>query len=874
MEISDSNDSRELSPDRQCSNEYKVNLKDPTVIRGVEANDFRLHNAVNMESAFTGKARRNNFACVSCHALKRKCVPSYPKDIYRYPCVGCSRTKRVCVFDLSKRTRKRKKAISNPADSYVTALSKESAPIYMTQSHAHNNPVLPGIQQSLSDLWSAISQAGTPNLDDRSKKSENSNLLNGVPNMMSSYPVPPMVAVMHLNAERRDMISPNNTTAKRRKLNRGSHLPRSIKKHLQALLPPQKDKIKNISTKMEMWSKQWNDMVQRSMFIPTISDPISIGIISQDEASYRLHIFNRDISFMARLPLVKLRENITVDELRNEKPIFFSTVMSCTSVLIPSERTTRETIMRLDSFVLNLLTNQIVKANNKSIELIESLLLLCTWYNFSEWSSRTRFHILNYVCCYLTRDLGPNYVYRSFGLFSEEQLNKFKTPLETDKNGFRLILLVYSSALNASIFVRQSVQAKWSRSMEEACDNLLKEDDSESPYSKEDNRILVLFSRLNYLLERIHTNLHETSDIIHLAADGNLIKEHQSRLFDIFCKESEDLRKEIPSDRNRLLAYHYSIEAYLYQHKIEGYICQASRCPHEIIDLPEEAFQAFERCFDCCLSCLKHFLTSSPELIASLPLFHTSRIIYALGMLLLKLRFSAVALKSFTRMAQKTEECVGYVIKVINSLDEASRLYPYNTFLYKFQYIIALFCQTYANKVISIADEDYAQHGNANNSHDQNPENSQDTPNTETLRPYDLPLGASKYNDDFNSRRAEELGQINSKPSEVNSNDIDGCSGIHASYGKNTNDNCVEAADGSRVDKTEKYDTSWLPNNDKVLDSNNNVPKFPRGTNLSPSVSSGSLDNFNEYLTDLDSLAHGVTNLNDEFWMDFFIENQ
>ena len=68
--------------------EHNIDLH-TTIIQGIPDNDPRILGPTNLESNTKGKSKRNTFACVRCHSLKQKCVPSDPADIYRKPCVRC-----------------------------------------------------------------------------------------------------------------------------------------------------------------------------------------------------------------------------------------------------------------------------------------------------------------------------------------------------------------------------------------------------------------------------------------------------------------------------------------------------------------------------------------------------------------------------------------------------------------------------------------------------------------------------------------------------------------------------------------------------------------------------------------------------------------
>lgn len=176
---------------------------------------------------------------------------------------------------------------------------------------------------------------------------------------------------------------------------------------------------------------------------------------------------NQDITFII------ISDDITVSELREQKLILFSVIVSCGTVLMKGNKTTIQANRKLDGSILHLSSHFIFKNNERSNELIKSLVSVCLFYNFPEWLSKTKYYVFNYLGCTLTKDLGLSYVNRSFGMFTEEDLRlngpKLKTLLEKCVHGFELIILSYISSLNIFIFLRQSVQRKRSSIIENAC---------------------------------------------------------------------------------------------------------------------------------------------------------------------------------------------------------------------------------------------------------------------------------------------------------------------------------------------------------------------------------------------------------------------
>ena len=790
--------------------------------------------------------------------------------------------------------------------------------------------ILPGIQ-SLSGIWPSP-LAGTTPAQQNSPATSN---VVAVSNNSSPSRATTINDLRDPTIEHKRKKSTNNTSI---------HFNHSFKKQLQSLLLNQKGKGSDLSNKFTKWSEQWNNVVQTTMFLPSINDPIDVGILSTNEADVRLRLYKQEISTLGKLSFIKIPPEITVDELRKEKPILFSVIMSTVSVIMEENETTRETIMKLDSFVINLLTNQIFKVNNKSIEIIEAHIVLCTWYNFLEWSNKTRYHLFNYIGCCLTKDLGPMFVNRAFAMFSDVEPKdndeaKFKSPLELYTNGPRIILLVYITSLNISIFLKQTIHLKWNDLVQIAADRLQLQIDeqlsnqssiySNSHYDIEDDIVLIAFARLNHLLEKIHVYLHEMTDLFDID-DSSIRESYTEKLLVKYRAELRELFETMPKHRKRLLTFYYSVEAYFHQFEIQHYLKKLSEMKQRGITSGElyssietSAVRSFIECYNCCISALQEFSQLTPTLIASIPLFLMSRLIYTVGVLLLRLRYSVVAFPIFHHLLELTDNCVLMVNDVRELLNRSSQQYPYNYFLYKFQYVVILFVQTYANKVIdlfesttgsnkqpvlsgsSLLDESIQLNPQVlfNRSKDNwlNPRLNQAKGNNNQhpspTIPYDYVPGnkmenngniigtrsnsvnnaylSSNFNNNNNNQNNKNYSNFNSNANTINSNGIGILNNEHttpllnlttnsnpASNVNNNGDNGmnnITANDIKRSASAMSFGRISKPNNVEMRTS-------------SPSVSITS-DNLNEYLTDVDSLAWGFNALNDEFWTDLFVND-
>lgn len=985
-----------------------------TIIQGTEPDDLRLTTPTKLETTITGKSKRNTFACVGCHTLKQKCVPSDNNNIYLKPCQRCLRQKKKCTFDLAKRTRKRKSNKgsnknasksdeASPSSSLNTMtntnkttdvntdidnsgvnsnlvspteglpfqsssmvnltqkrpfdnISGDNLPLNMNYDYPNNfsddstnlkrsitqlsisdlakiknlNDVYkPNAAALLTDLQKSKQKNVISSFNDKSTmkntiNNTSSNINNWLPisrdnsqtdltntnnsklsnslisNILASPNLLPITSNLSItqnesNNDSRLISNVNNFNdnnkmnnfnvnkpsnfnfdrkdslvfPKRIKLSNGKlkcHMNHAFKKNLRSLLILLKDKLTNISQRFSVWSNEWNKLVESSMFLPTISDPVSIGIISMDEAQRRLDIYRSHIMEYSRSSFVGIPETFNARELRQSKPILFSVIVSIVSVAITESDSTRDTAMRLDSFVINLISMQIFKLNNKSVEVIEALVTLCMWYNFLEWSQKTRYHLFNYICTCLTKDLGPTGVNRSFGMFDDEDPDKYrpllKTPLEAVENGPELSLTVYISSLNISIYLRQNAMARWSKLHDGALKVIetkilkLRNGPMTDVNKKtiEEKNALIVFAKLNHSLEKIHIHLHEMSNIEKDDQITNdILENYTSKLLVKYKKELDELFLQIPSHRIRMLSFYYSVEAYLHQYTLTKFLSElyqgtAKECMETT--LPESVKHSFFKCYECCSLALKNFLKMPPVLVASLPLYHFSRIIYTVGMLILKLRYIVVALPPFHQLIDYTEDTISTVKQVSKKLEEASKLYPFNTALLKFQYVVALYGESYATKVTDLAEKTEVNEAR----------------------------GILQFNDKF----------LESRPVDSNvRSSIDKRLMRNTNAMTTTNNNIT--TDGNNIVSDILNDNSNKLLNDTssavgtggttgtingTLNSSNNQSFVNDGSPLlnesSPTISN---DNLNDYLTDINSLAMGYNALNDEFWTDLLFDN-
>ncbi|SCU78107.1 LAFA_0A04940g1_1 [Lachancea sp. 'fantastica'] len=733
------------SPDRieqQPSFPAQLTARNTSII-GVLPDDPRLTRSVALEAVqagTTGKNKRNTFACTNCHAQKAKCVPSDVNDIYGKSCVRCSRRNKHCTFDLSRRTRRRRRD-SDQAIELDVCPSGSNSTAMGSITTSKSNSSLPRPAQSLN-IPTASSNSGF--IADNSSFFSNQLPVTTSPKISSigstptsrplglsdeqsgrtSSSLPPP---LNINANsflptlpdwsRSETHSPPSAKAVTRVSPQYPKVPRlsitpseapnsfeELHEELQSLLSSQLENFYSVTESLSRLSDKWSDILENSVGVPLALDPITLGILSKEQAQRRLDLYRYEISNKYRFPFVKIPAEQSLDELREQEPILFVTIMTVVSAMLKGDEFNVEQNMRLDNFTLGLISHHMTRLGAKSLEILKSLLTLCLWYNFPEWSNKTRFHFFNYICCCLIKDLVPS---RKPQLFALIQNSKYPTDDEAaaidefllqNECYSRLVILVYVSALNINIFLRQPIQNRWGLLQERASKIMALSDARPiSIYEREEDEILLTFAKLNRILEVIHVKLHEAEE-----DPPDQQEEYasiaQSKLIDTLQQELQDIFQKIPRERTRVLAFYHSVEAYLHEWLFFRYLSKFPD-PLMINEIPEVVSQSFHKLTFSCINAMHEFLQLSPELIASLPLFHTSRVIYTVGMLLLRVRYTTITVPAFAYLRETTQPAVSLIKSTSQSLDESARLYPYNNFLSKLRYVVGLFVQIYANKI-------------------------------------------------------------------------------------------------------------------------------------------------------------------------------
>ncbi|PVH18087.1 uncharacterized protein CXQ87_001004 [Candidozyma duobushaemuli] len=571
-------------------------------------------------SSSGSKRVRRTKACKQCHALKVRCTPLDESDPHS-PCVRCSNAGKVCEIDVDQPRKRRRRAAGSES---VADLHEQIAELkeQLRQSNAQlqaKNQSSPGVNS-------------TPRVPGITETPSDT----GSPFFVSKADLEREISLL---TEGGSNLSDITSVIKERSAYRKAHI--------------EKTRVKDV---------------------------VTAGIITMEEASKRLHIYKTEV--FRRHPLVDVPQDKSTEQLIEEMPFLFNTVVSIASLVMNKDSNT-DICSQVEIFAIEAVCTEIMVWGSKSVELVKSLILLSLWYNSPEFFKQRRYHILNTVSVSLLHDLGivsrPSYTY------STENKTIVKQQEQHTAIEYRaLIMILYISTVSICLILRRNIYVKWTPYVNECCLCLEKEDSDRF-------RSLATFSRLNHELERIHHIVHAPDSVENKSAVSKyVIKEFQGIL--------SSLKGRIHPANYLQKAYYHSIEAYLHQpdfNEVQLVNTDGTGCASK---LDATTLKAISQCTVSCLCALDEVAKLEPSDVAALPLVYSSRIVYTAGMLM-RMRYLILSLPSHIEKDLVPRYAIQSIQKLKNLIFETSQSYPANNFLLKMRLILQLFIQTYVTQV-------------------------------------------------------------------------------------------------------------------------------------------------------------------------------
>ena len=416
-------------------------------------------------------------------------------------------------------------------------------------------------------------------------------------------------------------------------------------------------------------------------------DIIGNNLFTYEQCTKLIGIFLTKIH--SRFPFIDLPGNLSIEHLREHEPLLFALMIYIAITLdVEPSNVCVEAQLQLECLISKSISLEILLIGNKSLQLLKNTILYCFWYSPPELFHHRRYHMFSSLCVSMAHDLGisgrPYFFYnKDDGSVKKTSMTALHRKIELKS----LVLVVYLLYMSISLFLKRIVFLQWTDHLEECCVML-------ENTNMRSHKLIVIYAKMNHLMEMIYTNIHKAADhmtVWELSSTKNKLQmaEYLNQLNLLKQKICNNFDQN-SSDFNSLMAYIYSVQAYLYEPAIQTLIKSNEYITKEYKDV---FFSTLSQICESCLLSLKHFNELSIAEMASNSLFHTSRILYTSGMLL-RIRYLSLAIPKSVKASLFTEECLSTVETLIKKVEETARTYPKNHFIKKVRIVLGLFLHT------------------------------------------------------------------------------------------------------------------------------------------------------------------------------------
>lgn len=448
---------------------------------------------------------------------------------------------------------------------------------------------------------------------------------------------------------------------------------------LEAMLPSSSSSsqfISNSERRVQLGESQMSSL-----------DIIGNNILTFQQCEKLLHLFLNKV--YSKFPFIDLPSTLTVEFLREHEPFMFIIMVYIGTIADtePSDISV-ESQLQLECLISKTIAIHALVIGNKSINLLKSTMLYSLWYTAPELFHQRRYHLFSSFCASMAHDLGVSG--RPFFFYNKDDGLVKKTSVLGDLHTIKLkalILVVYISYMSTSLFLKRVIFFQWTEYLDNSC--VLLEGSGLRSY-----RMIALYARMNHLMETIYCEVHKQSEqitVLELSSTRNKLQlvEYLNQLNGLKQKISDNFRQNSP-DYSSLMAYMYSVQAYLYEPALQTLINSKEYVTPEYKNV---FFSTLSQICESCLLSLKHFNQLSIEDMTSNPLFHVSRILYTSGMLL-RIRYLSLTIPKSGKASLFTEECISTIRTLTAKVEKTCKMFPKNHALKKVANVLGLFVHT------------------------------------------------------------------------------------------------------------------------------------------------------------------------------------
>ncbi|KAE8148076.1 hypothetical protein BDV25DRAFT_159017 [Aspergillus avenaceus] len=226
------------------------------------------------------------------------------------------------------------------------------------------------------------------------------------------------------------------------------------------------------------------------------TDIINRGLVSVAAAS---EAFDRYMHHMTHhLPMVAFPVGTKMESVRATKPVLFHVIIAVSIGSIQPEIQ----VPLIDDFY-KVIAERILIKGEKSLELVQALLVSCNWYVPPDHFEELKFYQLSHLAVTLAMDIGmyrrPMPKSRPWNLVKDLILKKSPSLDPDSAEARRAWLGCYFMATQLAASLRRTLLVRWTPYMDECIEILEK-----SPDALPTDRVMIQWAKLVHIIEEIH----------------------------------------------------------------------------------------------------------------------------------------------------------------------------------------------------------------------------------------------------------------------------------------------------------------------------------------------------------------------------------
>ncbi|KAI9743128.1 MAG: hypothetical protein M1818_003423 [Claussenomyces sp. TS43310] len=579
-------------------------------------------------------------ACEACRGLKVRCeFDALNPD---GACNRCAKAHRNCVVTVPSRKRQKK------TDSRVAELEKKIDALTATLQAAKSGS-LPH-EQKTSLVTESPKMGVTSSLYEQVTNGSYGGALEARPDLpglqykwnspsAQSYPKPivqdlkktvlPLMVIAGQKRKQSDRSS-SNSTPNSTSSGRASSI---------TALPIVQGARKSPAAKMTSGGNDYSDVIDR-------------GVVTSEMAS---HMFNRYVTKMAPLmPAVVFPPGTTAADIRKTKPVLFLAILGAGSGM---DHPDLQKVLTKE--VMAMYADRIICCGEKTLELIQALLVSTLWYWPPEHFEELKFYQLVHLAAVMAIDININKKNKArkslrekqrllAGLWRDHPWRRIPFPDSESIEARRAWCACYFLACNTSMGLRRPNLIRWTDYLQECVEVL-----ATSPDAAQSDKTLCQWVRSQHIAEEVGIQFSMDDPFATVNISDSKVQYALKGFERDLALWREQIPKEVQSPMLNM-TYHL-LNIYMHEvamhvdHNIEEFhppfteeALSGGKVPSEGAPLTPQHISALSTCLTSIDGLFESFLALDIDVIRTLPVLHFVRVAYA-TVVLIKMYFAAAA---------------------------------------------------------------------------------------------------------------------------------------------------------------------------------------------------------------------------------------